>query len=227
MILKRSMMSGFSARLHFSAALVVIVALALLSRAFGQGNTPLPVVDSPATSETDGAGSEPELPPMQMPEVGISLPLSVAEIRWCMSQEIGLQAMQPILGTVDAIDHYNELADDFNRHCSARQYSEADGWEAKRLVDGTREEIVADAIEEAHRLNDRVLTTRIQEMLGLMGYKLATDGVYTTQTKEAIQTFQWKVGMPADGLVSQRVLDRLQVAYMRSRTGREREPRVP
>jgi peptidoglycan hydrolase-like protein with peptidoglycan-binding domain len=203
--------------------LTTLAAVALLSSALGQTDVSRPLVDPPATSETSTAMSEQELPPTRMPVIGMSRPLSVDEIRWCMSQEIRFHAMQPILGTQNAFDHYNDLAGEFNEHCGARQYSEDDSEAAAKLVDGTREEIVAAAIEEIQDFNDRALTRRIQEMLELLGFQIATDGVYGTQTREAIQSFQLTVGVPADGLVSQAVLDRLKVAHMRLVTGRQKE----
>lgn len=202
------------------AAPVTILALAL-SSALGQTDTPLPIADSPATSETSTAASEQDLPPMQIPTIGMSRPLSVAEIRWCVSREIGLQAMQPILGTQSAIDYYNELAVEFNDHCGARHYRESDSKEAARLVDETRGETVAAAIDDIQQVNDRALTTRIQEMLEHLGYELEIDGVYGARMKEVIQNFQLKVGIPADGLMSPSLLGRLQIEHMRYATGRE------
>jgi hypothetical protein len=198
--------------------LVVIeisIALALRSIASGQAVTPQPIIDSPATSDASAAVSEQELPPMQMPAIETGRPLSIAELRWCMSQEIGLQAIQPLLGTREAFDHQNELAKNFNRRCGARPYSRKDSEEATRLVDEAREEIVAAAIEDIQKLNDAALTRRIQEMLELLGYKLEIDGVYGPHTKELIRNFQLKVGIPADGLMSQLLLGRLRIEYMR------------
>jgi hypothetical protein len=201
--------------------LIIVVALALPSSAAGQANTSQPIADSLANSDTSAAVSEQQLPPLQIPAIETGRPLSVAELRWCMSQEIGLQAIQPLLGTREAFDYQNELAKDFNRRCGARQYSREDSEEAVRFVDGAREEIVAAAIEDIQRLNDSALTRRIQEMLELLGYKLEVDGVYGAHTKELIQNFQLKVGIPADGLMSQLLLGRLQVEYLRILDGRE------
>ena len=193
----------------------IAAASALPSSAYGQADRPQTVVDLPAMSESSTAVSEQALTPMQMPAFGDTHPLSVAELRWCMSQEIGLEAIQPILGTHAAIDHQNELAEDFNRRCGARQYSRDVREEAARSVDEAREEIAAAAIEDIQRLNDRALTRRIQGMFELLGYELEVDGVYRTQTKEMIRAFQLKVGMPADGLVSERLLGYMQIEYMR------------
>ena len=205
---------------EWQTGLTTLAAVALLSSALGQTDLSLP---TPAASEATTTVSEQELPPTQMPVIGMSRPLSVDEIRWCMSQEIRFHAMQPILGSQNAFDHYNELAGEYNEHCGARRYSEEDSEAAAKLVEGTREEIVAAAIEEIQGFNDRALTRRVQEMLELLGFTIATDGVYGTETREAIQSFQLTVGVPADGLVSQAVLDRLKVAHMRLVTGRQKE----
>jgi hypothetical protein len=202
-------------------ALVVVFGLALPSGASGQIDTRRPIVDRPGTPETITAVGEPQLPPMQIPAVELGRPLSVAELRWCMSQEIGLQAIQPLLGTREAFDYQNELAKDFNRRCGARSYSREDSEAAAKAVAGARQEIVAAAIEDIQQLNDSALTRRIQEMLELLGYKLEVDGVYGAHTRELIQNFQLKVGIPADGLMSQLLLGRLQVEYLRILDGRE------
>lgn len=201
--------------------LATIVALASLSRALSQTDIRLPIVNSPAASDTGTAASQQELPPLQMPTIDSSQPLSVAEIRWCMSQQVAFDAMQPILGTQGAIDYYNELGDDFNLRCSARQYSEGDGNEATRSVDRARERIAAAAIEDIQRLNDQELTLRVQKILELLGYQVAVDGVYGEQTQKVIRGFQLRAGMPADGLVSQPLLDRLKLVHMRTLTGRQ------
>lgn len=200
--------------------LATIVALASLSRALSQTDIRLPIVNSPAASDTSTAASEKELPPLQMPTIDSSQPLSVDEIRWCMSQQVAFDAMQPVLGTQSAIDYYNELGDDFNLRCSGRQYSEGDGNEATRSVDRARDALGATAIEDIQRLNDQELTLRVQKILELLGYQVTVDGVYGEQTKKVIRGFQLRAGMPADGLVSQSLLDRLKVAHMRSLTGR-------
>ena len=197
-----------------------VIALALLSIALGQTDTPLPIVDSPATSQTSTAPSDQALSPPQMPTIGMTRPLSVDEIRWCLSQNVAFQTMQPLLGTLAAFDHYNELGEDFNLRCGARHYNEDRADEASRLVDRDREEIAAAAIEDIQRLNDPALTRRIQGILVLLGYEIETDGVYGTDTKKVIQSFQHRVGMPADGLISESLLDHLKVAHMRFLTGR-------
>lgn len=179
--------------------LTVVVALALPSSVIGQADTPQ----------------------SQRPAIGVGGPLTVAEIRWCMSQEVGLEAIQPRLGTRDAIDRYNELAYEFNRRCN-RAYSRSDGAEAMRLIDSARGEIVGAAIDDIQRHNDSALTRNIQELLQLVGYEPgAIDGLYGTQTKAAIEAFQQKVGYPVDGLLSEKLLGRLQVENMRRLTGRE------
>ena len=191
--------------------LATVIASALLSSGLAHADTPPPIIDFPSVQE---------LPPTDTPALGAKL--SLAEVRWCMSQLVRLQTIEPRLATLRAIDHYNELARDRNRRCYGQEYSQSDREEATRYIDEARGEIVSAAIEDIQRLNDIALTRRIQEMLELLGYKLpAVDGVYGTQTKEAIRTFQSKVGLPADGLVSQRVLGRLHAAYIRY-LGRER-----
>lgn len=182
--------------------LVAVFALPLPFGAFGQTDTPLPLIEIPA--------------------IEVDRPLSVAELRWCMSQEVWLQAIQPLLGSNDAIDRQNELAIDYNHRCGARHYSREVSEEATTYIEGAKDEIAAAAREDIQQLNNRALTRRIQEMLELLGYELTIDGNYSGQTESAIRSFQLRVDVPADGLISESLLGRLQVEYIRILEGRER-----
>jgi len=158
-----------------------------------------------------------------MPAIGLNRLFAVPEIRWCMSQDIRLRTIKPRLGTRRAIDRYNELADDYNLRCKGLTYSRVDGEEATRTIDGARNLIAAAALEDIQRLNDEELTRQTQDLLEKLGYEPgAVDGLYGTQTKVAIETFQRAGRNDVDGLLSQDLLDRLRFTYTRRLMGRDK-----
>lgn len=156
-----------------------------------------------------------------------SRPLSVAEIRWCMIQEVWLQTIQSRLATRSAVDHYNDLAGDFNRHCTGRRYGSNHG-QARRDVESTRESIIGAALEDIQRLNGgEVFTRQTQDLLAFLGYNPGvSDGVYGARTKAAIEEFQREGGVLVDGLLGEELLEKLQVAYVRRLIGREKIPSI-
>jgi peptidoglycan hydrolase-like protein with peptidoglycan-binding domain len=163
-----------------------------------------------------------QLPRTELPAIGLNRLFSVPEIRWCMSQDIGLRTIKTRLGTRRAIDRYNELADDYNLRCKGLTYNRLDGEEATRTIDEARTLIAAAAIEDIQRLNGAALTRQIQELLEKLGYDPgAVDGLYGTQTQVAIEAFQRAGRSDVDGLLSQELLDRLRFTNTRHLLGRD------
>jgi hypothetical protein len=164
------------------------------------------------------------LPAAVKPSMRENGPLSLAELRWCMTEEVRLEAIQPRLATHPAVDQFNQLAADFNSRCSGRRNSsEEERDNVITEIAASRESIVAAAIEDIQRLNDTVplATVRAQELLSMLGYDPgAIDGIYGAQTKAAIEAFQREKGFLVDGLLSRKLSDQLVVALARNRTGR-------
>ena len=159
------------------------------------------------------------------PSTSSNEPLTVAELLWCMSEEARLQAMQPRLATLEAVDRHNRIAEDVNNRCAGRVSSDEVLEAAMAEIASLRDSIHAAAIQEIEPLNDVVpgAINRAQELLSMLGYEPgAVDGVYGAQTKSAIQAFQADDGLPADGLISEQLLDRIDVALVRNRTNRTR-----
>jgi peptidoglycan hydrolase-like protein with peptidoglycan-binding domain len=193
--------------------LATIAALAWFVRDMDDARNRRSIVELPSTQD---------LPPTELPAIGLNRPFSVPEIRWCMSQDIRLRTIKPRLGTRRAIDRYNEIADDYNLRCKGLTYSRADGEDATRTIDGARNLIAAAALEDIQRLNGEGLTRQIQELLAMLGYEPgAVDGLYGTQTKVAIEAFQRAGRSDVDGLLSQELLDRLRFTHTRHLMGRD------
>lgn len=136
--------------------------------------------DADSRPPTGSPASTDEMQPTAKPAIRGNRPLSIAEIRWCMSQEIWLQAVQPRLATRDAIDRHNQRAGDYNRHCNSRKYRESDREEASRDIEAVRRLIVDAALEDIRRVNGgRALTRRTQDLLDLLAYDPGViDGAY-------------------------------------------------
>ena len=202
------------------AAVVALAALAWLPGA--------PKHETPLSARIPATGSPPApegLPPPVEPSVSENDLLSVAELRWCLTEAVRLETIQPRLATRPAADRYNDLAADFNHRCGGRSSSNEVRDEVAPDVAASRESIVAAAIEDVQRLNDAVplSTDRAQELLSTLGYEPGVvNGVYGAQTKEAISAFQRRNGIPADGLLSRELFDQLARALGRQRILMER-----
>jgi len=152
-------------------------------------------------------------------------PLSVAELRWCMTDELRLDTIRPRLATRPAADRYNQFAAAFNNRCGGRSSRNEARDEVTTAIAASRQQIVAAAIEDVRRLNDAVplSTNEAQELLSTLGYDPgAVNGVYGAQTKAAIESFQRRNEIPADGLLSRELFDQMARALARSRVRSER-----
>lgn len=170
---------------------------------------------SPGSASTEppgsGSASTEQLPRTAEPAIGGNRTFSMAEIRWCMSQHVRLEAAQTRLATRRAVDRYNELAGDYNRRCNGYRYRGNDEAGARGDVERARPLIVAAALEDFERLSGgEALTRRTQELLELLGYNPGViDGAYGAQTRAALEAFQREAGIPVDGLLSEQLLEQL------------------
>ena len=183
-------------------------------------------VDAPRRSPVSAEIDPPveDLPATVRPSATENASLSAAELRWCMTEGVRLEAMEPHLATRPGIDRYNRLADDFNRRCGGRGNPDE---EARNGVvsdiAASRDSIVAAALEEIRQVNETVPLTaiRAQELLSTLGYDPGvSDGAYGAKTRAAIEAFQRDKGLQVDGLLSARLLDEMALALTRGRTGR-------
>lgn len=200
------------------AAVVTIAAIAALVWSPGavHDETP-PATLIPLTSE--------RLPPPVQPGWRERGPLSAAELRWCMTQDVRIEAVEPHLATQPAVDRYNHLAADFNDRCGARKSSDEDRERVTTVIAASRQAIESGAIEEFQQLNDSVPVSidRIQELLSMLGYDPGDiNGEYGAQTRAAIEAFQRQRGRPADGLLSEDLFEQLARAFGQLRIRIER-----
>ena len=149
-----------------------------------------------------------------MPSAGRNQLLSVAELRWCMREDIRIEVLHTRGARSDAA-RFNEAAGNYNLRCARFRYREDDFAEARRDIDEARSSIVSEALAEAFALTTpekdklaaagySVLTKDVQELLHALGYAPGpVDGRYGARTRAAVETFERGQGWPASGRISE------------------------
>lgn len=149
---------------------------------------------------------------LKMPRKGRSEILSVAELRWCMREDIRLEVFETRhSGSETAL--FQEAVGSYNLRCTRFKYRGNDLAEARRDIDAARSWIVAEALAEALNAGGldepaapgySVLTRDVQELLRALGYAPGTvDGRYGARTRGAVESFERDLGWPASGRISE------------------------
>jgi hypothetical protein len=148
---------------------------------------------------------------LKMPRSGRYQLLSVAELRWCMREDIRLEVFETRRAGSES-RRFKEAVGIYNLRCTQFKYHGDDLAEARRDIDAARSYIVAEALAET--LNEggdelsapgySVLTQDVQELLVALGYAPGSaDGHYGARTKEAVEAFERDRGWPASGRISE------------------------
>ena len=85
------------------------------------------------------------------PSVGRGRRLSLSEIRWCLRQDIRLEAIRSVVSLSSYVDRFNELVRDYNARCASYRYRSGSLSKARSDVGAVRDKIEADAIREFGR----------------------------------------------------------------------------
>jgi hypothetical protein len=149
---------------------------------------------------------------LKMPRSGRYQLLSVAELRWCMREDIRLEVFETRHAGSDS-RRFQEAVGIYNLRCTQFKYHGDDLAEARRDIDAARSYIVAEALaetldasgdEELGAPGYSVLTRDVQELLVALGYAPGSaDGHYGARTKEAVEAFERDRGWPASGRISE------------------------
>ena len=149
---------------------------------------------------------------LKMPRTGRNQLLSVAELRWCMREDIRLEVMETRHGGTDSA-RFQEAVGSYNVRCTRFKYRGNDLAQARRDIDAARSWIVAEALAEVLKAGGQdelaapgysVLTRDVQELLRALGYAPGTvDGRYGAQTRTAVESFERERGWPASGRISE------------------------
>ena len=167
--------------------------------------------------------------------------LSVAQIRWCLREDIRIEILRPLPTTNTQIDQFNAVVSDYNSRCGSYRYRQGTLTRAQREVERVRAQIVG-SVQPPWRPSSSPggttsqrpsvapaqprpvqqwsqLTLDVQNALTALGYRPGpADGLYGARTRSAIQSFQRDVGLAADGQVTQALAERLRQALQSRQT---------
>jgi hypothetical protein len=149
---------------------------------------------------------------LKMPRTARYQLLSVAELRWCMREDIRLEVFETRHAGSDS-RRFQEAIGVYNLRCTQFKYHGNDLAEARRDIDAARSAIVAEALAETldARGDDElgapgysVLTRDVQELLVALGYSPGSvDGHYGERTRDAVESFERDLSWPASGRISE------------------------
>lgn len=153
------------------------------------------------------------------PPVGTDILLSVAQIRWCLREDIHIDVLRPMATSNAQIVQFNAIVSDYNGRCGSFRYRDGALERARREVNAQRARIIATISPPWHGANSSTnasrnvvsrLTLDVQNNLKALGYDPGpVDGIYGAKTRSAIEAFQREQGVSADGKVSEALLQRL------------------
>lgn len=166
------------------------------------------------------------------PPVGTNKLLSVSQIRWCLREDMRIEAKRTYANTDWEIDAFNAMVSDYNPRCGSFQYRGGTLERAKREVEGMRAQIVAEALGRSttpstgsvavsppspsttsQGTGRSAVTYEVQTLLKQLGYSPGpVDGIYGGKTKAAIEAFQRNQGIYSDGRVTEDLRNRLKQA---------------
>lgn len=159
------------------------------------------------------------------PRVGTNNVLSVSEIRWCIREDIRIEAMREVIATNEGVDEFNRIVNDYNSRCGSYRYRQGSQSRAKSDIEPYRSQIVSEAIRDARQL-DRTYqqqseplnpnvhyTKEAQQLLTDLGYDPGpVDGMNGRRTANAVKHFQRDVGETQDGRIDEGLLNKLRRA---------------
>ena len=191
-----------------------------------------PPASSPRNAPSATSGAQISDLEFSQPPVGNNNVLSVAQIRWCLREDIRIEVLRPLPTSNAQIDQFNAVVADFNSRCGSYRYRQGTLARAQREVERVRARIVASvrppwqaSVSSSGSASQRLsvapaqprpvqqrsqLTLDVQHALTALGYQPGpADGFYGARTRSAIQSFRRDVGLAADGQVTQALLERL------------------
>ena len=169
----------------------------------------------------------------EKPQMGEKQVLYTPQIRWCLREEIRIEAIRNLVKAKSMVEEFNRKVENYNNRCSSFRYRKGTLARAKREVQLYRDQIVSNAIKDAGKLgrkypvNSQLLGSKkhnnaalkipnpqvvmkVQQLLTTLGYDPGPiDGKYGRRTAEAITTFQKDSDIFEDGLINKQLLDLL------------------
>jgi len=161
---------------------------------------------------------------VEKPPPGRSNVLGVAQIRYCLAEDIRIEAAKPVVNDfIDAdVDRFNAMVEDYNSRCGSFKYrkgaletarSDVEAMRPTLQLEGRRrfvkQEAVTGPFDDIPLAPDPTVLA-IQNRLAALGYGVGTpDGFVGPKTRNAITAYQKSSGLNADGQASASLLARL------------------
>lgn len=230
--------------------LLGIAAVVGLLWLIGQSNKP---TSSPATAYSPPAQSvapsysppaqpqAPSVPQESKPPVGQDLVFSMAQIRYCLAEDIRIEGAKAALNNYSDsdVDRFNAMVADYNSRCSSFKYQtnnrgRNDLNSAQRDIEPYRSQLQAEgrsrftrrpstgslsAPAQARPAADETVRA-VQQKLNELGYSAGlADGLMGRGTRAAIIAFQQDRGLAATGVADQTLLFQLRLVPSGSARG--------
>jgi hypothetical protein len=152
---------------------------------------------------------------IEMPRAGRDRLLSVAEIRWCLREDVRIEVLERRLAYQEP-HRFNAMVGEYNRRCTRFRYRDDELEHARRDIDDARRWIVEEALGEAYAPSASaapaplaaagysLLTLDVQELLRAIGHDPGPiDGYFGARTKAAVEAFEEDLGRAPTGAVSE------------------------
>lgn len=181
-----------------------------------------PAPSSPSQADVRSPPPAPSGPTEERPPVGSGNALSVAQIRYCLAEDIRLEASKPMVNAYDdaAVDRFNAYVSDYNSRCGSFRYRRGTLESARADVERFRAALqdegrrrfaaVGRQIERPPQPQSSSEIAEIQQRLAMLGYDPGpADGFMGPRTQAAISLFQSDFDLAVTGEPSADLLTRL------------------
>ncbi len=187
----------------------------------------------PAANQSAARSETPQRPTEERPQEGKNLVLAVAQIRYCLAEDIRIEASKNAINdrSDDQINRYNMTIEDYNSRCGQYRYRTGALESARRDIEPYRTRLQAEgrsrfasrsakdpeSIATASSSIPASTVRAVQNKLRTLGYDAGTaDGVMGGKTRSAIVRFQRNQGLLADGVADNFLLFELNSGLIRN-----------
>jgi len=210
---------------------VVVGLLWLIGQSDKNTPSPAPAYSPPAQSAAPSYSppaqpQAPSVPQESKPPVGQDLVFSTAQIRYCLAEDIRMDAAKSVLNNYSDSDvnRFNAMVADYNSRCGSFRYRSGALESARRDVEPYRSQLQAEgrsrfarspstgslSAPAPMRPTPDATIQAIQRHLNELGYDAGpADGLVGARTRAAIASFQRNIGVQADGVANTELLRQL------------------
>ena len=198
--------------------------------------SPSAQTSTPSYSTSPTEPKAPSRPQESKPPVGQSQVLWAAQIRYCLAEDIRMDAAKSALNNYieSDVDRFNAMVADYNSRCGSFRYHSGALESARQDIEPYRSQLQAEGGSRFARspstssLSNTVpsraapdaTVQAVQQKLNELGYSAGyPDGLMGQGTRSAIIAFQQDSGLVATGVADQELLLQLQRAPARSSGG--------